>query len=307
MRSAHSRSEPALRTRTNAARAPALTHPDRLVYPELRISKREVADYYATLAARVLAEVAGRPLSVVRCPGGVAPRRCFFQKHPADALGANVRSIRLREASGAHDEYLYIETAKGLLDLVQMNVIEFHPWGARVDDPEHPDRLVFDLDPGSDVPWSTLVRAARDVRTLLREQRLQSFVRLSGGKGVHVVAPIRRGPAWNEAKDFCESVARTLAARQPKLYLAESSKAKREGRIFIDWLRNTRGATSVASWSLRARADPSVAMPLAWNQLARSAAQISLRSALRRARLQRSDAWRALRELDQPLSTYTAT
>jgi len=189
------------------------------------------------------------------------------------------------------------------LELVQMNVLEFHPWGATVDDPEHPDRLVFDLDPGPGIGWPALVEAARDVRRNLRSVGLESFVRLSGGKGVHVVVPIRRGPDWNEAKAFCEAFADAMVAHAPATYLATASKARRKGRIFIDWLRNARGATSVASWSLRARDGAPAAVPLRWEDLAGAAgpAAYDLAAARRRARSLRKDPWAGFDTLDQAL------
>lgn len=297
------------RSKTPAQRAAAgeraLTHPERLVYADAGYTKQDVADYYRAVAPRLLAEIAGRPLSILRCPDG-AGGTCFFQKHHADALGAHVRSLRLREKDGGTAQYLYVDDEEGLLELVQMNVLEFHPWGARVDDPERPDRLVFDLDPDPGIGWPALVAAARDVRRHLRTAGLESFVRLSGGKGLHVVAPIARGPGWDEAKAFCEAFADAMTMHDPQTYVATASKAKRRDRIFIDWLRNARGATSIASWSLRARAGAPVAMPLRWEALAaagRSAAY-DLAAAKRRARTLRSDPWPGFDALDQPLPRF---
>lgn len=255
----------------------------------------------------MLAELAGRPLSILRCPGGVG-EECFFQKHHADTLGKHVHSIRLREKEGGSDRYLYIDDVAGVIDLVQMNAIEFHPWGARTDDPERPDRMVFDLDPGPGVSWQDLIRAAEEVRGRLREARLESFVRLSGGKGVHVVVPIRRGPPWDDVKAFCSSFAEALATQKPLTYLATASKAKRKGRIFIDWLRNVRGATSVVSWSLRARGGAPVAMPLRWEELRRTTASdmYDMSRALRRAARLRADPWEGMATLDQPLPALNA-
>lgn len=287
--------------RKRAASGTPITHADRVVYAEADLRKRDVADYYRAVAARLLPELVGRPLSILRCPAG-AGADCFFQKHPSAALGANVRSVRLREKQGS-DRYLYIEDEAGLLELVQMNVLEFHPWGARIDDPERPDQLVFDLDPGPGIAWRAVIEAAREVRGHLREVGLESFVRLSGGKGAHVVAPIRRGPGWDEAKVFCEAFADAMAARSPLTYVASASKAKRKGRIFIDWLRNARGATSVASWSLRARSGAPVAMPLRWEDLAAtsSASMYDLKAAKRRVARLRKEPWRGFDALDQGL------
>jgi len=232
-----------------------------------------------------------RPLSVVRCPDGIG--ECFFQKHHAAKLGVNVHAVAIREKDGGKEDYLYVDGIEGVIDLVQMNVLELHPWGARIDDVEHPDRLIFDLDPGEGVDWKAITRAARDVRARLSAMGLESFLRLSGGKGLHVVLPIRPGPDWAQAKAFCESLADAMVEQAPDRYVATASKAKRGGLIFIDWLRNSRGATSVTSWSLRARPQAGVAMPLAWSELGRtrSGHDYPLPRALRRARTLRREPW----------------
>ena len=269
-----------------------LTSPDKLSYPDDGITKQAVADYYRAVAPKLLPEVVRRPLSIIRCPDGLKGQ-CFFQKHHADSFGEAVHAVCLPEKDGAEDEYLYIDDIAGLLALVQMNALELHPWGARIEDVERPDRLVFDLDPGEGVAWSDVQAAARDVRDQLELLRMKSFLRLSGGKGLHVVVPIAPGPGWDEAKAFSEALAGTLAAQAPDKYVTTASKAKRTGVIFIDWLRNSRGATSVASWSLRARPGAAVAMPLRWEELGRtrSGADYPLDRALRRAARLRGDPW----------------
>ena len=284
-----------------------ITHPERIVYAGTGITKQDVAEYYRAVMDWMLPELAARPLSIVRCPDGTGAQ-CFFQKHHAASLGRAVASITLREKGGGSDRYFYVDDARGVLELVQMNAIEFHPWGARVDDPERPDRLVFDLDPAPGVGWDALVAAARDVRAELARAGLESFPRLSGGKGLHVVVPIRRGPGWEDAKAFCGGLAAAMAAAKPALYLSTASKAQREGRIFIDWLRNARGATSVASWSLRARAGAPVAMPLRWSELARagSSAAFDLRAAVRRAKSLRKDPWEGFAQIKQSLPRAVA-
>ena len=270
-----------------------LTSPDRLVYPERGITKQQVADYYRAVAGRLLPDVVRRPLSVLRCPDGVAGT-CFFQKHHADALGGAVHAVPIREKDGGTEDYVYIEDVAGLLDLVQMSVLELHPWGSTIDDLEHPDRLVFDLDPGQGVDWKAIKAAARDVRSRLSRLGLESFLRLSGGKGLHVVVPIAPGSAdWEHARTFCQALADTMAAEAPERYVATASKARRTGVIFVDWLRNARGSTSVASWSLRAREAAGVAVPLRWDELGRTrgGSDYDLRRALRRAGSLRSDPW----------------
>ncbi len=178
-----------------------ITHPERVVFPIMRISKSDVADYYRAVAPLIVAEIARRPLSLLRCPDG-AGGDCFFQKHKGRHLGAHIKAIALQQKSGTVD-YLYVEDIAGLLELVQMNTLELHPWGAQVDDPEHPDRLVLDLDPGEEVAWPGVVAAAREIRARLRAAGLESAVRLSGGKGLHVVVPIVPEASWDQARDFC--------------------------------------------------------------------------------------------------------
>lgn len=280
-----------------------ITHPERIVFPGQKASKGDVADYYLRMARWILPEIAGRPLSLLRCPDGVG-KACFFQKHHGPGLGDAVHAIPLQQKSGRED-YVYIDDARGLLQLVQMNVLELHPWGATVADPEHPDRLVFDLDPGEGVSWAQVKAGARDVRDRLLKVGLESFVRLSGGKGVHVVVPLQPKADWEQAKAFCEAFAQAMALEQPDRYVATMSKAKRGGVIFIDWLRNTRGATSVCSWSLRARDSAGVAVPLRWEELTRvsSADAFPMAKALARAKRLKGHPWQGIERLKQSLPT----
>ncbi len=278
-----------------------LSSPGRVFYPDTGLTKRDVADYYTAVAEWLLPGIADRPLSLLRCPGGIQDE-CFFQKHHSASLGAGVHPVCLGERDG-EDEYLYVRDIEGVLSLVQMNVIEFHPWGAKRGTPERPDRLVFDLDPGEDVAWTEVRRAARDVRDRLAEVGLQSWPRLSGGKGIHVCVPIRPGADWDEAKAFCEAFARAMVLQSPMRYVASASRKIRRGRIFIDWLRNARGATSVSGWVLRARKGAPVAMPLRWEDLSRigSAAHYDLRAAVQRASRLRSDPWEGFATAKQDL------
>lgn len=278
-----------------------ITHPERVVFAKAKIRKGDVADYYRQMARWILPEVARRPLSLLRCPDGVE-KPCFFQKHHGSGLGEAVKAIPLQQKSGRED-YLYIDDVDGLLQLVQMNTLELHPWGSHVDDPEHPDRLVFDLDPGDGVSWAQVKAGAREVRDRLLETGLQSFVRLSGGKGVHVVVPLQPKADWAQAKDFSEAFAQAMAEQAPQRYVATMSKAKRTGVIFIDWLRNARGATSVCSWSLRARPGAGVAVPLRWEELGRvtAADAFPLAKALQRAQRLKQDPWDGIDQVKQVL------
>lgn len=278
-----------------------ITSPDRVVYPMGKVTKAQVAGYYQAIAPWLLRELANRPLSLVRCPDG-ADGACFFQKHHTDSLGSAVKAIKLRQKDGIQD-YLYVDNIDGVLALVQMNSLEFHPWGSRVDDPEQPDRMVFDIDPAEGISWEQIVGAARDIRARLRKLGLESFVRTTGGKGLHVVAPFERGPSWDQLKSFCENFADTMVEEKPLRYIATMSKAKRTDKIFIDWLRNSRGATSVTSWSLRARPGAPVAAPLRWEELGKVGASnaFDIRTAAARAARLRSDPWAGLYKLSQRL------
>ncbi len=247
---------------------PALTSPGRIVYPDIKATKQQVYDYYLEVGERLLSEISGRLLSIVRCPDGIGGQR-FFQKHAGKGFGAAVKRISVREAHGGHAEYFFVDDLAGVMSLVQMNAIEFHPWGSHVDDLEHPDRMVFDLDPDPSVAWADVRQAARDVRSRLEAAGLPSYPRLSGGKGLHVVVPLQPKAGWDDVRSFCEDLAKGMAAQQPERYVATMSKAKREGRIFIDWLRNARGSTSIAAWSLRARPGAPAAMLVDWDELAR--------------------------------------
>ena len=275
-----------------------ITHPERIVYTNLGLSKGDVATYYAAVAERMLAELADRPLSLLRCPGGIG-ESCFFQKHLAQNIGDHVHRLRIRDSAGTNT-YFSVSDVAGLLELVQMNAIEFHPWAARTDDVEHCDRIVFDLDPDTAVEWKRVIAAARDIRARLGELGLESFVRTSGGKGLHVVVPLAPAAPWGNARDFSAAFAETMSARSPDAYVARAGEKNRSGRIFIDWMRNGRGATSVASYSLRARAEAGIAMPVAWAQLGRvsGGAMFALPRALKRLP---ADPWRDIAKVRQAL------
>lgn len=288
----------------SARTPPALSSPGRVVFPDIGATKREVWDYYSAVMDHLLPEIAGRPLSIIRCPGG-AERPCFFQKHHTAGLEL-VSSVRLKEESGTQAEYLVVEDAAGLLELVQFNALEFHPWGAHAAHPERADRVVFDLDPGPDVPFAEVKRAATDIRKLLAQLDLESFLRVSGGKGLHVVVPLAPGCDWDLTKRFAHGFADALAQSQPERFLATASKRLRNQRIFVDYLRNGRGATAVASYSLRARAGAPVAMPLAWNDLPKlhRADAFKLRDVPAKLKRRRKDPWAGIDALKQNLSRW---
>jgi len=244
----------------------AISNPDRVIYPESGITKGRLADYYAALVDPMLAWLARRPVSLVRCPQGRA-RACFFQKHDSGSFGDHVHHVPIREKDGGEAPYLYVEDGAGLLACVQMGTIEFHGWGSLIDAIERPDRLVFDLDPDEGLGFDVVRKAARRLRTVLDDIGLVSFPLLSGGKGVHVVVPLDATAEWPEVKDFASRFARALAQAEPGHFTANMKKTERKGRIFIDWLRNQRGATAILPYSARARPGATVAAPIAWDEL----------------------------------------
>lgn len=243
-----------------------ISSPDRVVFPELGLTKGQLAAYYETVADVMLPELKRRAISLVRCPQGRA-KQCFFQKHDSGMFPDSVHSVPVAESDGKTEPYLYVEDAAGLLACVQMGTIEFHGWGSRVDDLERPDRLVIDLDPDEAVSFEAVRLAAELVRDRLKTRGLDSFPMLTGGKGVHVVAPLKPKAEWPEVKAWARAFAEALEAEAPDAFVANMSKAKRKGRIFVDWLRNQRGATAVLPFSVRARAGAGVAVPLTWAQL----------------------------------------
>ncbi|WP_337243456.1 DNA ligase D [Luteimonas sp. gir] len=280
---------------------PTLSSPDKVLFPGDTLTKGDVAAYYEKVMDWLLPEIAGRPLSVIRCPGGI-DSACFFQKHHTAGMQL-VDTVRLKEESGGAGDYLVVNDAAAALELVQFNALEFHPWGAHAKAPDIADRIVFDLDPGEGIAWRDIVAAARQIRGLLQQVGLQSFVRTSGGKGLHVVVPLNPGCAWSVVKPFAQAFAQSLAQLEPLTYVATATKKFRKERIFVDYLRNGRGATAVASFSLRARAGAPVAMPLRWEELGRVKAgnQWTLRNTPARLKRLGTHPWDGLETLRQTL------
>jgi bifunctional non-homologous end joining protein LigD len=239
-----------------------LTHPDRILWPDEGVTKEGLAEFYTDIADWILPHLRGRVLSLVRCPSGVA-EKCFFAKHAWHGLSHAVRRVDV----GEKEKMLTLDDLSGLIDLVQAGVVEIHPWGSTAEHLEKPDRLTFDLDPGEDVPWSAVIEAAFAVRARLEDFGLASFVKTSGGKGLHVLLPVEPGASWDDAKRFTQSIAEAMTKAQPERYVATMAKTARRGRIFIDYLRNGRGQTAVAAYSTRALPFASVSTPLAWDEL----------------------------------------
>lgn len=242
-----------------------LTHPDRVLYPEQGLTKLGLATYYAEIGQWILPHIVDRPISLVRCPEGIQGQH-FYQKHAAAGTPPQIERLPIAEKEGKRD-YLVIRDLAGLLATVQMGVVELHPWGSRTDRLDRPDRMILDLDPDPELPWSQVVDAARRLRALLDDLGLVSFVKTTGGKGLHLFVPLDRRQTWDEVKEFSGSIAQRLAGEEPRRYTASSGKSLRRGRIYIDYLRNAMGAHAVAAYSTRARPGATVSTPLSWDEL----------------------------------------
>ena len=267
-----------------------ISHPDRVVFTEHQVTKGELAHYYETIAERLLIYGGDRPLSLVRCPEGPT-KHCFLQKHASRGFPSAVNAVTIQEKDGGTAQYLSIDSAAGLVAAVQMNALEFHIWGARNDALEKPDRLVFDLDPDESLSFGNVRDAAFDLRDRLANVGLRTFVLVTGGKGVHIVAPLERRQGWDDMKAFARGFANAQAEAEPKRFVATMSKARRKGRIFIDWLRNERGSTAIAPYSTRSRAGAPVATPVSWDELKSLDAANGFRPETVIERLSESDPW----------------
>jgi bifunctional non-homologous end joining protein LigD len=262
-----------------------ITHPERVISETGHVTKGELAEYHAAVAPWMLPRLSRHPLSLLRCPSGIDDQ-CFFQRNPGRGLGADVKPFQFRH-NGKNYEYLYIEDAKGLIEIVQMGSIEIHPWGASIDTIDAPDRLIFDLDPAPDVPFDALKLAAKDLRQRLHQKGLESMLKCTGGKGLHVTVPLAEKDAWAAVKDFASALAHEMVEAAPSAYVATMAKARRNGKIFIDFFRNDYTATAIADFAVRARPGAPVALPVSWEELddLESANQFMMKDVL--ARLKR--------------------
>ncbi len=243
-----------------------ITNPDRAIFPTEKLTKYGLAEYYAAINPLLMIDAANRPLTLIRCPQGRA-KKCFFQKHDTGSMGEDVKHVPIEEKKGGVQDYLYVDDIKGILSCVQMGTIEFHGWGSRIDKVDYPDRLVFDLDPDVGLEFADVREAAKRIRDLLADMGLKTFPLLTGGKGIHVVAPLDQSADWDAVKSFAERFSRAIAEAEPERFTANIRKVQRKGRIFLDWLRNQRGATAVLPYSARAREGAPVAAPIAWEEL----------------------------------------
>nr|WP_184217437.1 DNA ligase D [Granulicella aggregans] len=281
-----------------------LTHPDKVLDTESGLTKQALADYYWAIAEHMLPHIAGRPLSLVRCPEGVGPP-CFYQKHVTAMLPKSIATVMVPDKKGGKPEpYITLESRETLAGLAQMAVLEIHPWGSKNDDLEHPDRIIIDLDPDAAISWSTLSEAATNVRKRLKKLGLESFLKTTGGKGLHIVTPIDPTQDWETVKSFARNIALAMEKTSPNLFLSKMTKSARVGKIYVDYLRNERGATAVAPFSPRARPGANVSIPLAWKELDGSALpKFGVTDfAVWRSRLKK-DPWKEILALRQKLTT----
>lgn len=268
-----------------------LSSPDRVLYAEQGITKRELAEYYVAVAKWILPEIKDRPLTLLRCPRG-QERECFVQRRMSESFPPSLRPVEVEDEDGGAT-YLAVSSLEGLLYLVQIGVLELHTWGARRDRLDRPDRLTLDLDPDPALPFSAVIDAAKDVRARLERLGLRSFVKTSGGKGLHVVVPLQRRASWDEVRQFARALAERMEEEAPDRYLSEAAKDERTGRIYVDYLRNAWGASAIASYSTRARTGAPVSTPLAWEELdqALHPSSFTVRTVPDRLRGLRADPW----------------
>ena len=279
-----------------------ITHPGRVLFAELGLTKEALARYYDDVAEWLVPDLRKRPLSLVRCPEGPG-EGCFFQRHIGPAWPAQIERVAIAEAAG-EGIYAIANSAAAVVGLAQNGVIELHVWGATTRDLDEPDRMVFDLDPDLAVPWREVMAAARLVRERLADLGLESFVKTSGGKGLHVAVPLAARHAWEEVKSFSRALAESLAAAQPDRFTAKMAKRERVRRIFVDYLRNAPGATTVAAYSVRARSGAPVSTPLHWDEVGgrMKPAHFHAGNVARRLQGLRSDPWKTFRRTPQTLT-----
>ena len=276
-----------------------LSNPDKILYPEQGVTKGDLADHYLAVAERMLPHVALRPITMVRCPIG-HQQKCFYQRHAGAGVPRQIERVRV---PGFDNPYLFIRDVAGLIALVQIGVLEIHPWGVTVAKPDVPDRVIFDLDPAEGLGFDAVVAAALDVRERLDRLGLTSFVKTTGGKGLHVVMPIEPVHAWPLVKSWSKALSEAMAADAPDRYLTRIAKAEREGRIFIDYLRNDPTSTAVGPYSTRARPGAPVAMPIEWDEVrpGLDPARYGVRTAAEEIRRQGRDPWGDMTKVRQRL------
>src|SRR6185437_1175081 len=248
----------------NEVEGVAISNGAKVLYPEAGITKMELAQYYAHVGELLVPHLRDRPLTLVRCPNGWD--KCFYQKHATESISDYIERIDIRDSGGVQP-YMMANSVGAVVALLQMGVLELHPWGSRAPKLGYPDRLIFDFDPDESLGWDRLVDAVTVLRKLLETLDLRGFLKTTGGKGLHVVVPVEPTRTWDAAKAFCKAIAELLVRTFPDRFTSKLTKSTRTGRIFVDYLRNAEGATAVAPYSLRAKANAPVAMPIDWDQL----------------------------------------
>lgn len=278
-----------------------ISSPDKILFKDEKITKQQIVKFYDKISSHMLPYVANRPLSLLRCPQG-SEENCFYQKHLPGNNPDCFHSVLIREKNGI-GSYITIDSKEGLEQLVQLNAFELHEWNCHRENIIHPDQLVMDFDPGPGVIWSEVVQAAFKFKSILDHLHLKSFVKLTGGKGLHVHIPLSPLYSWEQIKSFAEVLARKMVFDQPSKYTVNMSKKYRQGKIFIDYLRNSYGATVVAPYSLRAKKISAVAMPIEWSELKKTASssQFSMEKALAKLRRRKKDPWKGMLRLKQKI------
>jgi bifunctional non-homologous end joining protein LigD len=281
-----------------------LSHPDRVYWVDVGVTKQQLAEYYVSIWEWMAPHIVDRPLAIVRCPEGTKGQ-CFFQKHVAAGI---VNSKLMRKVDAKEKDVIVVDHVDDLVALVQSGALEIHVRGSTLDHLDVCNRIVFDLDPGDGIDWGKVVEAAYEVRDRLSNYKLEGFVKLSGGKGLHVMVPIA-GSDWETAKAFARQVAVAMATDAPQSYVAKTAKNLRKGRIFVDYLRNTREATTVAAYSTRARAGAPVSVPMSWQELGRthSGNQYTVLNLQERLKRLSSDPWEGIARIKQMLPAISAS
>lgn len=277
-----------------------ISHPERVIYPDLGLSKLQLARYFEAIGEWILPHVSGRPLTLVHCPAGLASP-CIYLKH-AKAWGPTaLRRVKIQEKTKV-GEYLVADSIEAVIALAQMGIVEIHTWNSLADDVERPNRIVWDLDPGPSVTWRQVTKAAGVVRNVLETLGLKSWVKTTGGRGLHVVAPISPARDVGECLEFSRSVSEAIVASEPGLYTTKFAKAGRERKILIDYLRNNRTNTSICAYSPRARAGAPVSMPIDWDDLDEKPDKWTVPTVAKRLKRARTDPWRAYWRTSQKIS-----
>jgi bifunctional non-homologous end joining protein LigD len=276
-----------------------ITHPDRIVYPKDKIKKIDVVNYYKSVSPWMLKVLAGRPLALIRCPDGVSTT-CFFQKQADE----NSKLTAVRKDNALDQRVMSIDSEEGLLQLVQWGALEFHLWQSHQKTVLYPDQLVFDLDPDEGLSWEKVRKAAFRMKDLLERLSLKSFIKTTGGKGLHVQVPIAPIYTWDQIKNFCKTVTMQLASEYPNEYTTNILKKNRKGKIFLDYLRNGFGATAIAPYSLRAKEKPTVSVPISWKELEtlETPDEFTIHNTLKRLASQKKDPWAEFYKMKQKIN-----